>query len=199
MTRGFKIAKGYEHKGIKLPQRSTQFSAGYDLASAETVTLPSVWSTGAYQVAHQIEEYHKLFGNKIIGQTLSVKQWEHYQQIRQNMMRDIDDYFKPTMVHTGIKAYCKPNEFIAVYNRSSNPVKRGLWLSNGVGVVDQDYYGNPSNDGELMVALLNFHASDYTIHKGDRIAQAVFQPYLLADNDHSVHLKRQGGWGSSGK
>lgn len=37
--RGFKIAKGYEHKSINLPQRSTAHSAGYDFEIAEDLTI----------------------------------------------------------------------------------------------------------------------------------------------------------------
>ena len=39
--RGFEIAKGFEDKGINLPERKTKFSAGYDIESAEDVIIPS--------------------------------------------------------------------------------------------------------------------------------------------------------------
>ena len=39
--RGFEIAKGYENKGINLPERKTKFSAGYDFEAAEDVVIPS--------------------------------------------------------------------------------------------------------------------------------------------------------------
>ena len=38
-TRGFEIVKKYENTGIRLPQRSTQQAAGYDIESAVTTTL----------------------------------------------------------------------------------------------------------------------------------------------------------------
>jgi dUTP pyrophosphatase len=37
--RGFKFISDYENKEILLPTRKTQFSAGYDIAAAEDVTL----------------------------------------------------------------------------------------------------------------------------------------------------------------
>ena len=40
-TRGFEIAKGFEDKGINLPERKTKYSAGYDVESAEDVIIPS--------------------------------------------------------------------------------------------------------------------------------------------------------------
>ena len=49
---------------------------------------------------------------------------------------------KPTLIKTGLKAYCQPDEFYMLCNRSSNPGKKGLVLANSVGIVDSDYYGN---------------------------------------------------------
>ena len=40
-VRGFEIAKGFENKGINLPKRTTKYSAGYDVESAEDVIVPS--------------------------------------------------------------------------------------------------------------------------------------------------------------
>ena len=37
--RGFQISKGYENQSIKLPQRSTQKSAGYDFEITEELTI----------------------------------------------------------------------------------------------------------------------------------------------------------------
>ena len=39
--RGFEIAKGFEDKNIKLPERKTKYSAGYDVECAEDVIIPS--------------------------------------------------------------------------------------------------------------------------------------------------------------
>lgn len=39
--RGFEIAKGYEDKGINLPERKTKYSAGYDIEAAEDCVIPS--------------------------------------------------------------------------------------------------------------------------------------------------------------
>ena len=37
--RGFEIAKGFENAGINLPKRSTKYSAGYDIESAEDIVI----------------------------------------------------------------------------------------------------------------------------------------------------------------
>ena len=104
----------------------------------------------------------------------------------------------PTLVKTGIKAYMKDDEVLMLYNRSSNPKKKGLVLANSVGIVDKDYYGNADNDGHIMYAMWNFKDEDVKIEKGERIGQAIFQKYLIADND-SADSVRTGGFGSTDK
>ncbi len=106
---------------------------------------------------------------------------------------------KPTLVHTGIKAYMPVDEVLHLYNRSSNP-KRGLVLANGVGVVDRDYYNNPSNDGEIMFAFFNFSGKEVKIEKGQAIGQGEFDYFCRPYNKDCVKaVKREGGFGSTGK
>ena len=104
----------------------------------------------------------------------------------------------PTLVKTGLKAYMQDDEVLMLYNRSSNPKKKGLILANRVGVVDKDYYGNQDNDGHIMFAFYNIKDEDITIKKGEAIGQAVFQKYLVADNDNAEG-ERTGGFGSTNK
>ena len=40
-TRGFEVAKGFEDKGINLPERKTKYSAGYDIEAAEDIIIPA--------------------------------------------------------------------------------------------------------------------------------------------------------------
>lgn len=97
-------------------------------------------------------------------------------------------------VETGIKAYMQPGEVLILANRSSNPVKKGLELANGIGIVDQDYYSNPSNDGHIM---FRFKATrDTFVRAGDAIGQGMFTTYLAADAGNCT-TKRTGGFGSS--
>lgn len=104
----------------------------------------------------------------------------------------------PTLVSTGLKAYMQEDEVVLLYNRSSNPKKKGLILANSVGVIDKDYYGNPDNDGHIMFAFYNIKEEDVEIKKGDAIGQAVFEKYLVVDND-SADGERIGGFGSTNK
>ena len=105
---------------------------------------------------------------------------------------------KQTLVKTGIKAYMESDEVLILANRSSNPGKKGLILANSIGVVDSDYYENPDNDGHIMYAFFNFKAEDVEIKKGERIGQAIFQKYLVTDND-IAQGERTGGFGSTNK
>ena len=73
----------------------------------------------------------------------------------------------PTLIKTGIKAYMQDDEMLVLYNRSSNPKKKGLILANSVGIIDKDYYGNEDNDGHIMFAFYNVKEEDVTIKKGE--------------------------------
>lgn len=105
---------------------------------------------------------------------------------------------KPTLVKTGLKAYMQDDEVLMLYNRSSNPKKKGLILANSVGVVDKDYYGNSDNDGHIMFAFYNIKDEDIEIKKGEAIGQGAFQKYLVVDDDIAEGT-RVGGFGSTNK
>ena len=104
----------------------------------------------------------------------------------------------PTLVKTGIKAYMQDDEALMLYNRSSNPKKKGLILANSVGVVDKDYYENPDNDGHIMFAFYNIKDEDTIVKKGDAIGQGLFQKYFVTDDD-VAEGERVGGFGSTNK
>lgn len=104
----------------------------------------------------------------------------------------------PTLVKTGLKAYMEDDEVLLIYNRSSNPKKKGLILANSVGVIDKDYYGNPDNDGHIMFAFYNIKDEDIEIKKGEAIGQGIFQKYLVTDDD-IAEGERTGGFGSTSK
>lgn len=105
---------------------------------------------------------------------------------------------KPTLIHTGLKAYCQDDEWYMLANRSSNPGKKKLVLANGLGIIDADYYSNPDNDGEFMYAYYNVGTEPLEIKKGDIIGQVVFQKFLIVDNDNATG-ERSGGFGSTNK
>ena len=101
------------------------------------------------------------------------------------------------LVPTGVKAYMQAGEVLYLYDRSSNPRKKGLVLSNSVGVIDGDYYGNPANEGQIFAQMQNITDQSVTLEVGERIVQGVFVPYLLVDGDEATGV-RTGGFGSTG-
>ncbi len=102
---------------------------------------------------------------------------------------------KPTLIPTGLKAYCGPDEYFILVNRSSGP-KKGFIMSNSIGIVDADYYGNENNDGHFYFQYYNFKDEDLVIKKGDVIGQVIFQKYLTVDDDQAEGI-RTGGFGST--
>ena len=150
-NRGFEVIEEFKDKDIRLPERKTKYSAGYDVESAIDITIP------AYKPG-----------------------------------------VKPVLVPTGLKAYCQNDEYYIVANRSSNPIKRGLVMSNGIGIIDADYYNNPSNEGHIQFMFYNFGDTDFIIHKHDAIGQIIFQKYLIVDEDMATGI-RNGGFGSTNK
>lgn len=102
----------------------------------------------------------------------------------------------PTLIKTGLKAYMQEDEVLLLFTRSSSFKKKGLMLSNNVGVIDGDYYGNIDNDGHIMFSVINLKEEDIEIKKGEAIGQAMFQKYLKVDDDNAEG-KRVGGFGST--
>jgi dUTP diphosphatase len=72
-------------------------------------------------------------------------------------------------------------------------------MSNGVGVVDADYYNNENNEGHIMVPLYNFSKVNAVVKKGERVAQGVFVVFQKTIDDDPDHEQRLGGFGSSDK
>ena len=104
---------------------------------------------------------------------------------------------KPTLIPTGLKAYCMDDECYFLISRSGGP-KKGLLTPHGFGLIDADYYENPDNDGHFMFAYYNFFDHDVEIKKGEVIGQAIFMKYLTVDNDNAEG-ERTGGFGSTNK
>ena len=112
-----------------------------------------------------------------------------------------DYWIKPgetVKISTGISVEIPAGYFGAVYARSGLATKNNLRPANCVAVIDSDYRG------EIIVAMHNDGTCDgQQIHKGDRIAQMVIQPYveatLLESYDLSETKRGNGGFGSTGR
>ena len=101
-------------------------------------------------------------------------------------------------VPSGIKVAMNNDEFLALLVRSSMGFKYNIRLCNQVGIVDSDYYNNPDNEGHMFIALKNEGEKVFTVEKGDKYAQGIFQKYLLTDDDEADG-ERTGGFGSTNK
>jgi dUTP pyrophosphatase len=98
---------------------------------------------------------------------------------------------------TDIKAYMQPDEYLSFKVRSSIGDKKDLMLTNTEGIVDSDYYNNPTNDGNMRIGLRNLSNNTVAIEKGERVVQAIFRKYLPSDNCNTEN-ERTGGFGSTG-
>jgi dUTP pyrophosphatase len=102
------------------------------------------------------------------------------------------------LVPTGLVIQVPAGHFLGIFARSSTPLKKGLMVANGVGVIDQDYCG-PAD--EVKIQVLNFTAAPVQIAKGDRIAQGLFIPIARADWQEAGGDLRdgsRGGFGATG-
>jgi len=101
---------------------------------------------------------------------------------------------------TDVKAYMGDDEVLLAFPRSSQGIKMDVMLSNTTGVIDADYYSNPTNDGHIGVYLRNLGDEPVEIFPGDKLCQVVFVKYLVADHDDPEQLpERVAGTGSTGR
>ena len=100
------------------------------------------------------------------------------------------------LVGTGLVIGVPEGHFLAVLARSSTPLKRGLVVANGVGVIDTDYCGP---DDEVKVQVLNVTPATVTVTRGDRIAQAIVLAAPRVDFEEvETTAPSRGGFGSTG-
>jgi dUTP pyrophosphatase len=100
------------------------------------------------------------------------------------------------LVPTGLVIEVPRGCFLGIFARSSTPLKRGLMVSNGVGVVDPDYAGP---EDEIKVQVVNFTREEVLVRRGDRIAQGIFIPCVRAAwQEGETRDTSRGGFGSTG-
>jgi dUTP pyrophosphatase len=100
------------------------------------------------------------------------------------------------LVPTGLIVQVPVRMFLGIFARSSTPVKRGLMVANGVGVIDPDYCGP---DDEVKIAVMNFTDAAVTVRSGDRIAQGIFlEAPRVRWVEGEPREKSRGGFGATG-
>ena len=99
------------------------------------------------------------------------------------------------MIWTDVKAHMYYDNALFIIPRSSMG-KQPIMIANTIGLIDSDYCGNESNDGNIGFRLLNLGNTPYEIKIGDRIGQGVFIKYGTVKDDSATGI-RAGGFGST--
>ena len=101
------------------------------------------------------------------------------------------------LIPTGLAISPESKNVVAIVAaRSGLAIKKGICLSNSIGVIDSDYRG------EICVGLFNTSKEPFTVCRGDRIAQMMFMPVYQAKLLEVASLdetaRGAGGFGSTG-
>ena len=90
-----------------------------------------------------------------------------------------------------------PGAMLMVAARSSLPLKKGLMIPNGVGVIDHDYRGP---EDEIRVQVYNFTDRPVEVARGERLAQGIFVNVARAEWVEVDEMcgESRGGFGSTG-
>lgn len=115
-----------------------------------------------------------------------------------------EDTMVPTgviqLVPTGLAVAVPEGHFLAIFARSSTPLKKGLMVANGVGVLDSDYCG-PTD--ELRIQVINVIGEPVYLRAGDRIAQGMVLPVnrvtFVEETKDTWGTQDRGGFGSTGR
>lgn len=104
---------------------------------------------------------------------------------------------KWALVPTGIRIALPVGIEAQVRPRSGLALKQGIGVLNSPGTVDEDYRG------PVGVILFNFGTSPFTINRGDRIAQMIFNRVERLTWQPCAQLpesrRGEGGFGHTGK
>jgi dUTP pyrophosphatase len=101
------------------------------------------------------------------------------------------------LVGTGLVIGVPEGHFLGIFARSSTPLKRGLMVANGVGIIDSDYCG-PAD--EIKIQVLNITDAPVQVARGDRLAQGIVLPCPRVEWEEvgEMQVPTRGGFGSTG-
>lgn len=87
---------------------------------------------------------------------------------------------------------------IIIASRSGLGIKKGLVLSNSIGILDSDYCG--PND-EILLSLYNFTDKPVAVERGERLAQGIVVKIERAEWEEieEIDATNRGGFGSTGR
>lgn len=100
------------------------------------------------------------------------------------------------MVSTGLVITTPPGHMLMLAPRSSLYKRKGLVMTNSVGIVDEDYSGP---DDVILLSLKNVSNVPVYIDEGERVAQGIFVPVSKVQFvEKELSGASRGGWGSTG-
>jgi dUTP pyrophosphatase len=108
------------------------------------------------------------------------------------VLKPLERYLVPTGIYIEIPVGYEAQ----IRARSGLAIKNGISLVNGIGTIDSDYRG------EIKVILINLGGEEFTINRGDRIAQMIFAKVEIADIEEveivDETARGAGGFGHTG-
>lgn len=218
----FERVKDYIDSNLPMPVRKTAGAAAYDICAAETVTIPSFFDSVVKMLKTKINSDE--FSNKINtiveeikndiplllaieaknNEALTKEAQKYFDRFQGDFTLDLNQMkilmkeakTKLTLVPTGVKCKLEDNQVLHLYIRSSCPLNHYLFLGNGTGVIDSDYYNNEDNEGHIFFQIINLSPFNIVVKKGDIIGQGEIVCFCKTDDDEADGV-RTGGFGST--
>lgn len=218
----FERVKNYIDSDLPMPVRKTAGAAAYDICAAETVTIPSFFNSLVKMLSTKITDSE--FTNKIDeiakevqgdiplllaleakdNEALAKEAQKYFDRFQGDFTLDLNQMkalvkaagTKLTLVPTGVKCKLEDDQVLHLYIRSSCPLNHYLFLGNGTGVIDSDYYNNEDNEGHIFFQIINLSPFNIVVKKGDIIGQGEITRFCKTDDDEANGV-RTGGFGST--
>lgn len=137
---------------------------------------------------------------KRIDNTLPLPEYQTAGSVAFDLIAREDVLIKPfevKLIPCNIIVKVPKGYMLMLASRSSTPLKKGLLIANGIGVIDQDYHGP---EDEIKFQVLNFTKEDVLVKRGERLVQATFVPVqkVTFKEISKISNKSRGGFGSTG-
>jgi dUTP pyrophosphatase len=137
---------------------------------------------------------------KRIDKSLPLPKYQTFGAVAFDLVSRIDVEIKPLKVNLiplNVIIKIPKNHAMLLVPRSSLPIKKGLLIPNGIGIIDQDFCG-PKD--ELHLEVLNFTNKKVKIKKGERIAQGLLVAIKKVKwlEVKKINQRSRGGFGSTG-
>ena len=218
----FERVKDYIDCDLPMPVRKTAGAAAYDICAVETVTIPSFFNSIVKMLSTKITDSD--FTNKIDeiakevqgdiplllaleakdNEALAKEAQKYFDRFQGDFTLDLNQMkalvkaagTKLTLVPTGVKCKLEDDQVLHLYIRSSCPLNHYLFLGNGTGVIDSDYYNNEDNEGHIFFQIINLSPFNIVVKKGDIIGQGEIVRFCKTDDDEADGI-RIGGFGST--